>query len=59
MAAPHVAGAIAAFLSVRPEFCGRAQAVKEIFLHSATDLRRDPGFQGRGLINLFQALQER
>lgn len=59
MAAPHVSGAIAAFLSVRPEFCGRPQAVKEIFLHSATDLRRDPDFQGRGLINLFQALQER
>ncbi len=59
MAAPHVSGAIAAFLSVRPEFCGRPLAVKEIFLHSATDLRRDPDFQGRGLINLFQALQER
>ncbi len=59
MAAPHVSGAIAAFLSVRPEFCGRPQAVKDIFLASATDLRRDPDFQGRGLINLFQALQER
>lgn len=59
MAAPHVSGAIAAFLSVRPEFCGRPLAVKEILLASATDLRRDPDFQGRGLINLFQALQER
>lgn len=59
MAAPHVSGAIAAFLSVRPEFCGRPLAVKDIFLASATDLRRDPDFQGRGLINLFQALQER
>jgi subtilisin family serine protease len=59
MAAPHVSGAIAAFLSVRPEFCGRPMAVKEIFMNSATDLHRDPDFQGRGLINLFQALQER
>ncbi len=59
MAAPHVSGAIAAFLSVRREFCGRPTAVKEIFLNSATDLRRAPHFQGRGLVNLFQALQER
>ncbi|MBL0155559.1 MAG: S8 family peptidase [Bryobacterales bacterium] len=59
MAAPHVSGAIAALLSVRCEFIGKSQAVKEILLASATDLRRDPHFQGRGLLNLFAALQER
>lgn len=59
MAAPHVSGAVAAFLSVRREFIGQPLAVKEIFLASATDLRRAAHFQGRGLVNLFQALQIR
>lgn len=59
MAAPHVSGAIAAFLSVRREFIGRPLEVKEIFLSSATDLRRVPAFQGRGLVNLFRALQQK
>jgi serine protease AprX len=59
MAAPHVSGAIAALLSVRCEFIGKSQAIKEILLASATDLRRDPHFQGSGLLNLFAALQER
>ena len=59
MAAPHVSGAIAALLSVRCEFIGKTQAIKEIFLVSATDLHRDPHFQGKGLLNLFAALQER
>jgi len=59
MAAPHVSGAAAAFLSVRPEFIGRPLDVKEIFLQTATDLRRAPHFQGRGMVNLFRALQAR
>ncbi len=59
MAAPHVSGAIAAFLSVRPEFTGRPLDIKEIFLQTATDLRRAPQFQGRGMVNLFRALQAR
>ncbi|GIU78365.1 MAG: peptidase S8 [Bryobacteraceae bacterium] len=59
MAAPHVSGAVAAFLSVRPEFIGRPLDVKEIFLQTATDLRRAPHFQGRGMVNLFRALQAR
>ena len=41
MAAPHVSGAIAAFLSVRREFIGKPEAVKEIFLSTATDLKRE------------------
>lgn len=57
MAAPHVSGVIAAFLSIRREFRGRPETVKRIFLDSATDLRRDPYFQGRGLVDLMRAIQ--
>jgi subtilisin family serine protease len=57
MAAPHVSGVIAAFLSVRPEFIGKAERVKEIFCSTATDLRRDRYFQGAGLIDLMRAIQ--
>lgn len=57
MAAPHVAGAVAAFLSVRREFIGRPDAVKEIFLDTCTDLKRKPDFQGAGLIDLLRAMQ--
>ena len=57
MAAPHVSGAIAAFLSVRREFQGRAEEVKALFLDNATDLKRDRYFQGRGLIDLMRTIQ--
>ncbi|MFN0073877.1 MAG: S8 family peptidase [Chloroflexota bacterium] len=57
MAAPHVSGVIAAFLSVRREFIGRAELVKEIFLSTATDLKRDRSFQGHGLVDLMRAIQ--
>jgi serine protease AprX len=57
MAAPHVSGAIAALLSIRREFIGRAEAVKQIFCESATDLRRDRAFQGHGLVDLMRAIQ--
>jgi serine protease AprX len=57
MAAPHVSGAIAAFLSVRQEFIGRPEKVKEIFLSTATDLKRDRYFQGYGLVDLMRAIQ--
>jgi serine protease AprX len=57
MAAPHVSGAIAAFLSVRTEFIGRAERVKEIFVSTATDLKRDRYFQGAGLLDLMRAIQ--
>jgi subtilisin family serine protease len=57
MAAPHVSGVIAAFLSVRGEFVGKAERVKEIFLGTATDLRRDRYFQGAGLVDLMRAIQ--
>ena len=57
MAAPHVSGVIAAFLSVRREFIGQPGAVKEIFLSTATDLKRAVYFQGKGLVDLMRAIQ--
>jgi subtilisin family serine protease len=57
MAAPHVSGVIAAFLSVRREFVGRPDEVKKIFLDTATDLQRVKEFQGRGLVDLMRAIQ--
>ena len=57
MAAPHVGGVIAAFLSVRREFIGQPERVKQIFLSTATDLRRERSFQGAGLVDLMRAIQ--
>ena len=57
MAAPHVSGVIAAFLSVRREFIGSPEAVKEIFMSTATDLKRAVYFQGKGLVDLMRAIQ--
>jgi subtilisin family serine protease len=57
MAAAHVSGVIAAFLSIRGEFIGRPEDVKRVFLNSATDLGRERYFQGSGLIDLMRAIQ--
>ncbi|MDX6613018.1 MAG: serine protease AprX [Blastocatellia bacterium] len=57
MAAPHVSGVIAAFLSIRKEFIGQPEKVKEIFLATATDLKRERYFQGHGLVDLMRAIQ--
>lgn len=57
MAAPHVSGAIAAFLSVRGEFIGQPEQVKEIFKANTIDLHRAPTFQGAGLMDLMKVLQ--
>jgi subtilisin family serine protease len=57
MAAPHVSGAIAAFLSIRREFIGRPEDVKRIFLQSATSLGRERYFEGHGLVDLMRAIQ--
>jgi serine protease AprX len=57
MAAPHVSGVIAAFLSVRREFIGRPDKIKEVFVSTATDLKRDRYFQGGGLVDLMRAIQ--
>lgn len=57
MAAPHVSGVIASFLSVRREFIGKPEAIKEIFTSTATDLKRERYFQGHGLVDLMRAIQ--
>ncbi|MFA5522514.1 MAG: S8 family peptidase [Castellaniella sp.] len=57
MAAPHVSGGIAAFLSIHGEFKGQPEHVKRIFMDSATSLGRRAEFQGAGLIDLMRALQ--
>lgn len=56
MAAPHVSGVIAAFLSRRREFIGYPDKVKEILLAACTDLKRDRAQQGQGLVNLIKML---
>jgi subtilisin family serine protease len=57
MAAPHVSGAIAAFLSVRREFIGRPLEVKKVFLDAALPLGRERYFEGHGLVDLMRAIQ--
>jgi subtilisin family serine protease len=57
MATPHVSGVIAAFMSVRREFIGQPERIKEIFLSTATDLKRERYFQGSGLVDLMRAIQ--
>ena len=56
MAAPHVSGVLAGFLSVRREFVGQPERVKRILLGSCTDLGRDRPQQGAGLPNLMKML---
>ena len=56
MAAPHVSGLIAGFLSVRREFIGFPDRVKQIVLAHSTDIGRDRYMQGRGIPNLIQML---
>jgi serine protease AprX len=57
MAAPHVSGAVANFLSIRREFIGRPEEVKRIFCESATSLGRERYFEGHGLVDLMRAIQ--
>ena len=57
MAAPHVSGAIAAFLSIRREFMQKPEDVKRIFLESAISLGRERYFEGHGMVDLMKAIQ--
>ncbi len=56
MATPHVSGVLASFLSLRREFIGYPDRVKQILLDACVDLRRDPYMQGSGLPNLIKML---
>jgi len=55
-AAPHVSGAIAAFLSGHQEFRGDPERIKQIFVKTATDLGRDRAYQGAGMVDLLRAM---
>lgn len=57
MAAPHVSGAAAGLLSVKSEFLGQPERVKEVLMSTATDLGRARTFQGAGMLDALRALQ--
>jgi subtilisin family serine protease len=56
MAAPHVSGIAACFLSARREFLSFPEKVKERLLSNCTDLKRHRMHQGAGLPNLVKML---
>ncbi|HEY6645459.1 S8 family peptidase [Povalibacter sp.] len=56
MAAPHVSGVVACFLSARREFIGYPERIREILLGACTDLKRDRMHQGAGMPNLVKML---
>lgn len=59
MAAPHVSGAVACLMSVRPEFIGNPAKVKERLCQTATDLGRERTFQGHGCVDVMALLSRR
>ena len=57
MAAPHVSGAAVLLIARHRELVGQPTRVKEILCKSATDLGREPRFQGAGMLDVLRALQ--
>jgi len=57
MAAPHVSGCAALLMSRNSELIGQPVRVKTILCESATDLGREPYFQGHGLVDVLRAIQ--
>lgn len=57
MATPHVSGIIAGMLSVRTEFIGLPEEIKKTLIANATDLGREPSFQGGGLVDMMRSIQ--
>ncbi len=57
MAAPHVSGVLALFLSHFQGFQGRAIEVKKSLLETCSSLGRDPSFQGSGLVDAYRFFQ--
>lgn len=57
MAAPHVSGAAAMLMARHVELTGDPQRIKLILCSTATDLGREPYFQGRGLVDVLRAIQ--
>jgi subtilisin family serine protease len=57
MAAPHVSGAAALLLERNFELVGQPNKIKSILCESATDLGREPYYQGTGMLDILRALQ--
>jgi serine protease AprX len=57
MAAPHVSGVLASFLSIKREFIGQPEEAKKFLMQSALDLGRDVNIQGAGLVDLMKLIQ--
>ncbi|MBN2307551.1 MAG: S8 family serine peptidase [Candidatus Hydrogenedentes bacterium] len=57
MAAPHVSGAAALLMARHTELAGNSARIKEILCATATDLGREPYFQGHGLVDVLRAIQ--
>ena len=57
MAAPHVSGAAALLMARHKELKGQPARIKQILCDTATDLRRERSFQGRGMVDVLRALQ--
>jgi subtilisin family serine protease len=57
MAAPHVSGAAVLLIARHRELVGQPTKIKEILCKSATDLGREPRFQGAGMLDVLRALQ--
>lgn len=56
-AAPHVSGAAALLMARHTEMIGEPERLKRVLLDTATDLGRDPNFQGAGMLDTLRALQ--
>jgi serine protease AprX len=57
MAAPHVSGCAALLMARHRELIGDPVRVKKVLCDSATDLGREPYFQGHGLVDVLRAIQ--
>lgn len=57
MAAPHVSGAAAMLMARHIELVGQPERIKKALCDTATDLGREPYFQGAGLLDALRALQ--
>jgi subtilisin family serine protease len=57
MAAPHVSGAAALLMARHRELVGQPERIKKILCSTATDLGREPRFQGHGMLDVLRALQ--
>lgn len=57
LAAPHVSGGAAMLMARYSELIGRPSRIRKILCDSATDLGREPYFQGAGMLDILRALQ--